>query len=142
MHTRTDIYISISVLISLIAIRLGFPAWIDPVISIIITGFIVYAAYQILKPTSDILVDRAAVDSERIQIIVMEHFKEVKNCHKIRSRGREDDIHIDLHITVEPGMTLEDSHSLAHNIERKIKDDMNHNIQVIIHVEPDEESLS
>jgi cation diffusion facilitator family transporter len=48
LHTRADIFTSLSVIASLIAIRIGFP-WIDPVITILISLFIGYAALEIAK---------------------------------------------------------------------------------------------
>ncbi len=38
MHTRADIFISLSVIVALICVKLGFPI-IDPVITLIISGF-------------------------------------------------------------------------------------------------------
>ena len=58
LHTRSDIYISIGVLLSLGGIKLGLPVIIDPIVSCCI-GFILHAAYQIFDSNSGILVDRA-----------------------------------------------------------------------------------
>ena len=44
-----------------------------------------------------------------------------KEIHNIRSRGSESDIYVDMHIMVEPNMTVEASHKLEHNIERQIQ---------------------
>ena len=56
--------------------------------------------------------------------------------HNIRSRGSEDDIYIDMHILVNPNTSVEDSHKLAHDIEVKIKEEINESAQVIVHIEP------
>lgn len=135
MHTRSDIYVSAGVLFTLICVKLGLPAIIDPIASLIVSGFIGYAAYEIFKSTSDILVDKAVIDTGKVKDIAMT-FEQVKDTHKIRSRGSENDLYIDMHIMTEPGMSVEESHTLIHNIERKIKEQINQNIQVIIHIEP------
>lgn len=135
MHTRSDVFVSIGVLLTLIAIKLGAPPIIDTISSLAVSGFVLYASYEIFNDTCGVLIDRAAIDSNRVKDIVMK-FDEVKDVHKIRSRGREDDIYVDLHIMVEPNTKVQDSHMLAHQIESRLCDDFQKIIHVIIHVEP------
>lgn len=135
LHTRSDIYVSIGVLATLVCIRFGLPSIIDSVASMVIAIFIFHAAYEILKETCSILVDKAVVDAEEIKEIVTE-FSEVKNVHQIRSRGSQNELYVDLHIMIEPNMNIQESHALMHNIENKIKKDLCKNTQVFIHLEP------
>lgn len=135
LHTRSDIYVSIGVLITLLSIQLGLPAVIDPIASIIVAIFIFHAAYEIFKENSAVLVDRAVVDSETIKKIVLK-FPEVKDIHRIRSRGRNDEIFIDLHIKIDSNNTVEQSHNLMHNIEDEVRREVCENTQVIVHLEP------
>lgn len=135
MHTRSDIYVSIGVLITLIGIKIGLPPVIDPIASLVVGGFIFHAAYEIFLDTSGVLVDKAVIDAEKIKSIALE-FEEVKDAHNVRSRGREDEIYIDLHIMVDPCMSVEDSHTLATNIENRVKEELGTNSQVILHLEP------
>lgn len=62
--------------------------------------------------------------------------EEVKDIHKIRSRGIENDLYIDMHIMIEPNISVEASHQLIHSIEEKIRQDINSNVQLIAHLEP------
>jgi len=135
IHTRSDVYISTGVLISLICIKAGVPAVIDPIVSLIVSGFILYAAYGILKSTCGILLDKAAADTQRIREIALS-FEQVEDVHKIRSRGSERDLHIDMHIMTSPDMSVDVSHALIHEIEDKIRSELCKNAQVIIHIEP------
>lgn len=135
MHTKSDIFISLGVLISIICIKLGLPSVIDSIVSFVVAGFIFHTAYEIFIFNSGILVDKAVVDTETIRSIVLS-FEEVKDIHKIRSRGSENDIHIDMHIMIEPNISIEASHQLIHSIEEKIRQDVNNNIQLIAHLEP------
>ena len=135
MHTRSDIYVSIGVLVTLICIKAGLPPIIDPIASLIVAGFIIFAAYEIYRDNCDVLVDKAAVDTEKIKEIALS-FEQVKDTHNIRSRGSENDLHIDMHIMTEPHMSVEESHVLIHNIEEQIQKEINKNVQVIVHLEP------
>lgn len=135
MHTRSDIYVSAGVLITLLCVRLGLPSIIDPIASLVVSGFILHAAYEIFRDNSDILVDKAAVDPDKVRDIALA-FEQVKDAHDIRSRGSKNDLHIDMHILTEPDMSVEESHILIHEIEEKMKTEICESIQVIVHIEP------
>lgn len=66
---------------------MGLPAILDPIVSLIVALLIIKAGYDIFKDTSSILVDKYVVDNNAIQKLIMT-FSEVKNIHRIRSRGR------------------------------------------------------
>lgn len=135
MHTRSDIYVSIGVLVTLICIKIGLPPIVDPIASLLVVGVIIHAAYEIFKDNSNILVDKVVVSSEKIKNIALS-FEQVKDTHNIRSRGSENDLHIDLHIMTEPDMSVDESHKLIHSIEDKIREEISENVQVTAHIEP------
>lgn len=135
LHTKSDIFVTIGVLVTLIGVKLGLPAIIDPIASLIVACFIFHASYEIFKSTIDVLVDKAVVDEEDIKEILKE-FEDIKTYHDIRSRGSESNLHIDMHVMVEPAITVEYSHSLSHNIENRIREKINESAEVIVHIEP------
>ena len=59
LHTKSDVYVSIGVLVTLICIKLGFPVIIDKVVSFVVGIFILHGAYEIFKSTIKIPVDGA-----------------------------------------------------------------------------------
>jgi cation diffusion facilitator family transporter len=135
LHTKSDIYVSIGVVITLLCVKLGLPPVIDPITSLIVSGFIFHSAYEIFKSSGSILVDRAVIDTDKIKELTLE-FEEVKGVHKIRSRGSDDDMYIDMHILTEPHMSIEKSHDLIHSIEDKMKREISSNLQIFVHLEP------
>jgi cation diffusion facilitator family transporter len=137
LHTRADILTSSSVIITLIGIKWGYPI-LDPISSLIIAVFIGYAAVGILRESSRVLSDGVAIQIEEIERVVRS-IKGVKECHQIRSRGRADDIHIDLHVLVDPEMHVHRAHHLSYAIENKIKRDFRGVTDVVVHMEPLEE---
>jgi len=137
MHTTADIFTSLSVIISLVVIKMGFPL-VDSMATILISLFIAYAGYNILRNSSRILCDTAAIlDEKKIEEIIL-GVKGVKACHKIRSRGRHDDIHIDLHVQVDADMHMYKAHNISYSIEEAIKKNMPEITDVVIHMEPKE----
>ncbi|MFA5144725.1 MAG: cation diffusion facilitator family transporter [Candidatus Omnitrophota bacterium] len=137
MHTKADIFISLSVITALIVIKLGYPI-LDPITAILVSLFIAHTGYDILKSSSAVLCDTAAIlDDKRITDIVL-GIKGVKTCHKIRSRGRLDDIHVDMHVQVNADMHIDDAHKISYKIEESIKKGIPEVSDVIVHMEPKE----
>ena len=60
----------------------------------------------------------------------------VADCHEIRTRGNVHAVYIDLHVLVEPKMTVEASHHLANVIERDLKKELPGVTDVVVHIEP------
>ena len=139
MHTRADILTSLSVIITLVMIKLGYPI-LDPIVTIIIALFIARSAFGIVQQSSKVLCDTAViVDVKKIVDIVLS-IEGVKTCHKIRTRGRPDDIYIDLHVQVNPGMHIDKAHKISYLIEEAIKKNIPEVTDVVVHMEPSQEA--
>lgn len=134
LHTGADIFTTASVILGLLAIRAGYPV-VDPIVAFLISIFIGYAGIEILKTSSKVLVDTAAVDKEQLRDMALS-VNGIEYCHKIRSRGREGYIHIDMHCHMKPDISLEKAHEIAHIVEDKIKGNIPGIKDVTIHIEP------
>ena len=133
-HTRSDIYSSASVLAALAAVQIGFPI-LDPVGAVVIVGFIGRGAWRILTKGIRVLADGSVLLSEEIRKLALE-VDGVVECHEIRTRGREDDIHVDLHLIVPSEMAVGRAHEIAHLVETKIGQVFPGVSDVVVHVEP------
>lgn len=140
MHTRADLLTSASVIVSLVAISLGFPI-VDPIVTLFISGFIAYGGFEIAKTESAILCDTTAIQDTKIIENIVLKVDGVRGCHKIRSRGRLDDIHIDLHIQLDPSTRLDRSHDISYKIENAIKKEIPSVSDILIHIEPQKKSV-
>lgn len=135
LHTKSDIFTSLSVIISLFFTRAGYPL-ADPIVGIIITFFIARIGYHILKEASDILVDTVCVDTSAIKFVV-NRINGVKGCHNIRTRGSVNSVYLDLHVLVDSGLPTEKAHIIADNIEKEIKQEFPAIVDIVVHIEPD-----
>lgn len=135
LHTRSDIFVSFSVIAALVGAKLGYPI-VDPIAALLISIFIARSAFLIIKEESGILCDACAIaDTKKIEDIVLA-VNGVSRCHKIRTRGRMDDVHLDLHVWIDGNMTLNQSHQLSHKIQAEIKNALPQITDVLVHLEP------
>jgi len=135
LHTKSDIFISVGVIITLISVKLGLPNIIDTFVSLIIALFIIHAAYEIFKDNISSLTDRVMLEKEVI-IDIIKTFDSVEDIHNIRSRGYKDYVFLDMHIKVDSNLSVERAHDLVHKIEDALIEKLDKNIDLIIHVEP------
>ncbi|MBI4982763.1 MAG: cation transporter [Candidatus Omnitrophica bacterium] len=137
IHTKADIFTSLSVIVTLIVVKLGYPI-LDPIATIFIAIFIAHAGIDIIKESQAVLCDTAAIlDNKKIENVVLE-IKGVRACHKIRTRGRPDDIHVDLHAQVHPDMHVDNAHKISYAIEDTLKKAIPEITDVVVHIEPQE----
>lgn len=133
-HTFSDVFVTASVLAALLGIGMGL-RFLDSAVAIGIAVFIAFIATRILRSSIEVLSDHAALDEKAVRAVVM-GIGGVRGCHEIRSRGRQDDIRVDLHILVDPRMSVEESHRIANLIERDIRGRVLGVSGVLVHIEP------
>lgn len=134
LHTRSDIFVSLGVIVSLIAVELGYPI-LDIIGGIVIALIIARAGFLVIRQSSSYLLDTSILDTDMLCRIALE-IEGVEDCHHIRTRGVPDEIYVDLHVKVRKDMHMEDAHRIAHEVETHIKDRVEGVRDVVIHLEP------
>lgn len=134
MHTRSDIFASVSVILGFIAIKMGY-VLADPIISLIITCLIVVTGLQIINESSRVLLDRALIE-EKIVKNLAESVQGVCDCHRVRTRGLPGEMYIDLHIGVDSALPVDQAHAVSAEVENRLKNAIIGVIDVSVHVEP------
>lgn len=133
-HTRSDVYISVGVIISLVLMKFNL-LFADIITGAIVGIFVARAGIHIIKEAADSLVDRTKIDKSSIKEIVNQ-VKGVKGCHGVRTRGTISHVFVDLHLVVEPSLSVQDAHEIAHTAEEEIKRRFPEVIDIVVHIEP------
>lgn len=134
-HTLSDVFVSIGVIVSLLAVNFKF-YFVDVVASLLIILVIFKAGYEIIQAHLGILVDAAALEPEEVKKLVLK-VPGVLDCHKIRSRGLDDHIFIDLHVQVRGHITVEEGHKIAYQVEDLLMKEIGGVEDVMVHIEED-----
>jgi len=138
-ESRTDIYISIGVMIGIFFMYQGM-YWLDGVITIIVGLFILKVIIDIIISTVKVLADGQIIDPEEVEKIVLS-VPGARFCHSIRSRGREDAFYIDLHLGVDPNISVEEAHDeICHSVKLALEEHYSTLKSAQVHIEPDNES--
>jgi cation diffusion facilitator family transporter len=134
LATRSDVFTSCAVLISLAAVWLGYPI-LDSIGGLVIAVFIARTGWEIGRDTSHVLSDRVVLAESDIRDVVM-GVPEVVGCHHIRSRGSADHTFLDLHVWFAPDMPLHEAHRLSHIVKDRLMQTYPQIADAIIHIEP------
>jgi cation diffusion facilitator family transporter len=134
LHTRSDVFSTIGVLVSLAAVWAGYPLF-DPLSGVAIAIVIARTSYEIARDATSVLSDRMVIDEEVIRSVVM-GVPEVLGCHHIRTRGSLDYVFLDLHVWLPPESPLRDAHRLSHVVKDRLMERFPQIADAIIHIEP------
>lgn len=133
-HTGSDVLVSTGVIIGLAAVKLGFPL-ADPIIGLLVAGAIVIAAIRVFKSANATLSDQARIPTSDICALVLD-VEGVLGCHEVRTRGAASEVYVDLHIQVNPGVSVAEGHAVAEAVEKAVCDGFSQVVDVIAHLEP------
>jgi cation diffusion facilitator family transporter len=134
LHTRADILLSFSVAGGLIAVHLGYPI-ADPILALFIALLIAKIGIDIIRESSPALMDEIAMPADQVEQIA-QSVPGVLSCHRVRSRGHKSAVYADLHIQVDPAMSTEQAHTVAHELQRRLHEHFPSIQDVTIHMEP------
>lgn len=135
-HTLSDALVSVGVIAGLAAVALGFPM-ADPIMALVVTAAILATAYDVFKHALATLSDRARIPEGDLRAAALA-VPGVRGVHRIRTRGTEGEVYADLHVLVDPSMTVADAHRLADEVEAGVKERFANVIEVLVHIEPND----
>ena len=138
-HHRMDSISSIGVAVALMAVWLGGPDWafLDNAVTLVLGCYLVFEATKIfLRACSDLL--DAAPEREVIEDL-REHVLQTPGAlayHDFRVRRIGDVYEIDLHLQVDPQITVEKGHEIARQVKVHLLEQHPEVSKVLVHIEP------
>ena len=135
-HHRSDAMSSVGAMVGIYGARMGL-WWADSAASLVISLFIVKAAYDIFKNAIDKMIDKACdlkfEDEMRTLILSQEGVIRVDLLHT-RMFGNK--IYVDLEIAADGNKTLNETHAIAQNIHDLLEAKYTNIKHIMIHVNP------
>lgn len=139
-HHRSDGLSSLPVAIAVLGTRLR-PDWVylDHVAAVIVSLLILQAACTIVWPALKRLADAGASQEERERLHALVNSSAgVRAVHALRTRHIGPGLQVDLHVLVDPNLTVHDGHRIAHEVKSRLLEEGPDVVDVLVHVEPHE----
>jgi cation diffusion facilitator family transporter len=133
-HTMSDTMGACGVLLSFGVVALGW-GQADLVGAVLVAILIGRTAFSILRANLGVLADHVQLDPNEVRRVAMQ-VAHVQGAHKVRSRGSVDHVHVDLHIHVDPAMSVARAHDVTHDVAAAVRTAFPEVADVIIHTEP------
>lgn len=135
-HTLTDTVSAMAVLAGLVFVKMGYP-WVDSIVALGISILIVRWSLGIGKDALNILMGASPGDKilEKINGVCMS-VPGVRGCHQYRARRAGSRILADVHIYVNPKLSVNQAHEISTRVERRLKRQIPDLASVVVHVEP------
>lgn len=138
-HHRTDALSSIGTLLGISGAMFLGEKWtiLDPIASIVVAGFIVAAALKLSIPAIRELLESSLsheIEAEITATILST--QGVKDMHNLKTRKIGSYYIIDVHIKVDPHLSVVAGHDIASAVERNLCKRYGREVQTSIHIEP------
>ncbi|MDE6352878.1 MAG: cation diffusion facilitator family transporter, partial [Muribaculaceae bacterium] len=138
-HHRSDALSSVATLLGIAGAMFLGPSWriLDPLAAMLVSIFIVIVSIKLAAPAIKELLE-ASLPAELVNQIdtIVANTKGVKSFHKVRSRRNGNTDIVDLHIQVDPDITVKQGHDIASDCEQQLKNLLGKSAIINIHVEP------
>lgn len=142
-HHRSDALSSVGSALGIGGAILLGGKWtiLDPLVGAVISIVIIVVAVKMSVPAVNELTEASLPDDVEDKILdIIRSVPGIENVHDLRTRKSGPDIIVDVHIVVDPGMSVAAAHDITTEAEEAVRKEFGEGTQLSIHVEPDEDS--
>lgn len=137
LHYRADLLVNAAIVGALAAATWLDTALIDPVVALLVAGYILRSAWAIMRTALDGLMDRELPDADRARIVaIVRSHPEVRGVHDLRTRRAGLQPFVQLHLELDGSMTLLEAHEISDRVEAAIIAAFP-GAEVIVHQDPE-----
>jgi cation diffusion facilitator family transporter len=136
---RLDALGGLAVLVGVSLAKWGGPQWhwADRVAALLVAGTVFWVGGGLLRDNIDALMDRQAgpelLAAVRREAMAVPGVREVEKL-RVRKQGLE--YLVDIHIEVDPALTVEEGHTIAHAVKDRLIGRVGAIRDVLVHIEP------
>ena len=141
-HSRSDAVSSIVVVIGVGGAMMGYP-YLDAVAAIAVAVMIAKIGIDLIRASTRELID-TALEPEVVEAIRKEIFDVdgVRALHMLRSRRSGGDALVDLHVQVDPRISVSEGHQIGDTVRRRLLERIEAVTDVTVHIDPEDDELS
>ncbi|WP_432667196.1 cation diffusion facilitator family transporter [Wukongibacter baidiensis] len=135
-HHRSDAFSSIAALIGIVGARMGYP-FLDPLAGLIVAIIIIRVGLELFIQGYNELMDISIEEEKLLNLVnkIVSH-NEVLNINKIRTRKHGSKVFVDIKVCVNPYFTVLKGHTISHEVEDLVHDNIENVKDVLISIAP------
>ena len=137
-HHRSDALSSVPVAVAVTGAQI-MPSlsYLDQIAAVVVSVMILKAAFDITWPALVQLIDAGANASQRRELLnISRETPGVLGVHGLRTRHIGPGLQVDMHIQVEPELTVREGHAISHRVKDRLIEGVDEVVDVLIHLEP------
>ena len=136
-HSRSDAITSVVVVIGIAGAMFEYP-YLDAVAAVAVAVMIAKIGVDLVRTSSKELID-TALEPQEIDTIRghISSVSGVRAMHMLRSRKSAGDAFIDVHIQVDPRLSVSDGHQVGETVRRQLMDKVDIVSDVTVHIDPE-----
>ena len=141
-HSRTDAISSVIVLLGIGGAMAGMPH-LDSLAAIAVALMIAKIGWDLLWKSLQELIDTALRPEqvEEIRKAIME-VDGVRACHMLRTRASGSDSLVDVHILVDPLLSVSEGHQIGEHVRLRLISELEHVADVTVHIDPEDDETA
>ena len=138
-HSRSDAISSIVVVIGIAGAMFGYP-YLDAVAAVAVAAMIAKIGFDLVRSSSKELID-TALEPKEIETIRGHIFavSGVRAVHMLRTRKSAGDAFVDVHIQVDPRVSVSEGHQIGETVRRRLLDEVTAVSDVTVHIDPEDD---
>jgi cation diffusion facilitator family transporter len=138
-HHRSDAFSSVAAAAGIAGAIIGGPRWqfLDHLTAVVLAAFLVVVGGRIIRDAFQELCDRAPAPEVQARMErVIAGIAGVEEFHAFRARRTGGIIEMDVHVLVDPALSVRHGHDIASRVERELCREFPDVANVVVHVEP------
>jgi cation diffusion facilitator family transporter len=141
-HHRSDALSSVVVLVGVFGSLNGYP-YLDSMAAIVVGLMVMMIAWKLGSSATKELVD-TAIDVEQVEQLrtAIGMISGVNNVHSLRTRKIGHAISADVHVQVDPFLSVSEGHIISVSVERVAKKCLEDLDDVTVHIDPEDDEIA
>ena len=136
-HLQTDTYSTLGIIAGLIIMSITKVAWLDKIIALTMSIFIMRSGYLIIRQSLAGIMDQQDMDLLKQMVRVLNDHKKVNwiDLHNLRVIKYGSKLHIDCHLTVPWYLNVHEAHAEIDDLTSLIRTDFEDSVEFFVHTD-------
>ena len=135
-HLLSDVLSSFGVIAGLVVAKISGWSILDPALAFVVAGLVLKMGIGLIMKAGGGLMDQSCPEEEeKIQMVIERHKPQFIDFHELKTRRSGDRIFAELHLSVDPKITVAEAHTLTDHLEDDLKKELPE-VTLVIHIEP------